>query len=528
MDAASCSKVSYSAAPKRKVRREKTFTGCWTCRSRKVKCDEKIPACTACRKRGDQCSGYEPIYVWVKGYQNYPPGWRRVLRSDLTWLGHNIHQSPEIDAFIAQCDVESHDETEAVEKAAGPFTVFCVPAGYPRIPPYVSDIPDTTCSDIKVIKELCHRYFTYTAQNMMPFEDKRNPWKNFYPRLAHQGSCRGQNSLYNAMLAQAAGNLAQLGSQREKMSVLATKFYANGIRDLRKGLESKGMDFSTVVASIMTLIMAEIYAGISNAWRMHLDGAWNFLITHKHAKPWEASEEAWTIAQSLIIVKIRVDTMRTPGLENNQQNEAISPFISAVMCRHDFGFTAGADGILMNHLHDINALESRLRHRDGGVQQYQEEIADLYQRIQNYKLEASLPNQLVRLQYEIFRTGVLIHFHRRILSLKPYTLVPVLNDLLNSVEEYQRLKGGFVTLWPVFIGAAEVFEEDQKRRVRLWLDNADLMGAANRRDIRMIIETVWQERSRQRDFIGEGADEGEVMVDWREIMRNMGVEILLI
>lgn len=177
---------------------------------------------------------------------------------DLTWHGYSIHQSSAVDDLIAHCDVEIHDEAEAVEKAAGPFTVFCALACYPRIPPYVSENSNSTRGDIEIIKELFHHYFTYTAQNMMPFEDKRNPWKNFYPRLARQGSCRGQKSLYNAILAQAAGNLAQLGSQREKMSILAAKFYYDGIRDLRKGLESKDMDFSTTVASIMTLIMAEV------------------------------------------------------------------------------------------------------------------------------------------------------------------------------------------------------------------------------------------------------------------------------
>lgn len=234
----------------------------------------------ACLKKGDQCSGYEPIYVWVKGYHNYPQGRRRVLRSgkhhkelaahegltviDLTWHGHSVHQSSEVDTLIAHCDVESHHETEPVEKAAGPFTVFCAPAGYPRLPPYVSDIPDSSRGDIRTIKELCHHYFAYTAQNMMPYKDKWNPWMNFYPRLARQGSCRGQKSLYNAMLAQAAGNLAQLGSQRDKMSALAMKFYTDGVKDLRKGLESKDMDFSTVVASIMTLIMAEVKTAIPN------------------------------------------------------------------------------------------------------------------------------------------------------------------------------------------------------------------------------------------------------------------------
>lgn len=60
------------------------------------------------------------------------------------------------------------------------------------------------------------------------------------------------------MLAQAAGNLAQMGCKKEKMSKLSTEHYALAIQHLRRGLEDDSKDFSLVLAGVLTLIMAEV------------------------------------------------------------------------------------------------------------------------------------------------------------------------------------------------------------------------------------------------------------------------------
>ncbi|GMM37537.1 Arg81 protein [Saccharomycopsis crataegensis] len=49
-----------------KVKRKKTFTGCWTCRARKVKCDTTKPACNRCKKAGIECDGYDIKLRWSK------------------------------------------------------------------------------------------------------------------------------------------------------------------------------------------------------------------------------------------------------------------------------------------------------------------------------------------------------------------------------------------------------------------------------------------------------------------------------
>ncbi|KAI0461082.1 hypothetical protein LJB42_001413 [Komagataella kurtzmanii] len=50
-------------------KREKTFTGCWTCRSRKVKCTLERPECDRCIKGGYHCTGYDIKLRWSQPVQ---------------------------------------------------------------------------------------------------------------------------------------------------------------------------------------------------------------------------------------------------------------------------------------------------------------------------------------------------------------------------------------------------------------------------------------------------------------------------
>lgn len=47
-----------------KVKRSKTFTGCFTCRARKIRCDLEKPACNNCVKKDLKCAGYDIKLRW--------------------------------------------------------------------------------------------------------------------------------------------------------------------------------------------------------------------------------------------------------------------------------------------------------------------------------------------------------------------------------------------------------------------------------------------------------------------------------
>ena len=48
------------------MQRNRTLTGCGTCRSRHVKCDEARPVCQNCQHQNLPCPGYERQLNWVR------------------------------------------------------------------------------------------------------------------------------------------------------------------------------------------------------------------------------------------------------------------------------------------------------------------------------------------------------------------------------------------------------------------------------------------------------------------------------
>jgi hypothetical protein len=168
-----------------------------------------------------------------------------------------------VDSLIAKCDASNCDNAY-LGISAGPFTVFASRServSSLREPPFHMRGLLDEVHDVQLREHagfLFHHYSTFVALNMMPFEDRRNPWQSVYPLIARCGTSRGHKALLHAMLAQAAGNLAYLGSDKGLMSTLAAKHYALAIEDLRKGLEDEAKDFSVVLASVLTLVMAEV------------------------------------------------------------------------------------------------------------------------------------------------------------------------------------------------------------------------------------------------------------------------------
>lgn len=66
------------------LQRNRTLTGCGTCRSRHVKCDESRPVCQKCQQQRLTCLGYARQLMWAKdGLQDSPQDPDRVFRRPL-------------------------------------------------------------------------------------------------------------------------------------------------------------------------------------------------------------------------------------------------------------------------------------------------------------------------------------------------------------------------------------------------------------------------------------------------------------
>ncbi|CCD25330.1 Zn(II)2Cys6 transcription factor domain-containing protein NDAI_0F00110 [Naumovozyma dairenensis CBS 421] len=47
------------------LHRNRSYSGCWTCRARKVKCDTQRPKCCRCKQLGIECGGYDIKLQWA-------------------------------------------------------------------------------------------------------------------------------------------------------------------------------------------------------------------------------------------------------------------------------------------------------------------------------------------------------------------------------------------------------------------------------------------------------------------------------
>lgn len=244
-------------------------------------------------------------------------------------------------------------------------------------------------------------------------------------------------------------------------------------------------------------------------------------------KPWQHSEQAWLTAQSLCLLKIRCDTMANLNapvqIHNHDQARLL---VTSVASRADFGFTTGATRALMSCISETTKLASDICY--DGLQLHQEAIKSLHQRILACSVHTFQGQHILQLHHRIFQLGVIVYFHRSVLNSLPHNLLDLLEELLTHVKTYRDHMGGYVTLWPIFIAAVEAYKEHHQEGFREWLDNCDQMGAANRKDIRDVIENVWRKRLTMWQHRGAHMELGSITVDWREVMQERGCEVLLV
>jgi Fungal specific transcription factor domain len=171
-------------------------------------------------------------------------------------------KSDKLDYFISICDAAQHVKDFTIEwspESKIPFGAF--PTRQQKVPlslfPLTGPLGcDTPLKDDEAL--LFQHYVNHVAFMMMPYVDNRNPWRSSYPAVALYYMSRNQKSLYQALLAQAAFNLAHLDCGRERMLNLAAKYYTSAMEELRNNIIEQQQDYGTFIASILTLMFVEV------------------------------------------------------------------------------------------------------------------------------------------------------------------------------------------------------------------------------------------------------------------------------
>lgn len=81
-------------------------------------------------------------------------------------------------------------------------------------------------------------------------------------------------------------------------------------------------------------------------------------------------------------------------------------------------------------------------------------------------------------------------------------------------------------MWPVFIAAAEAYTPASKELTEVFFQFSEKLGAQNRVDVQSVIRRVWKDREEQ--AAARECDQGDVIIDWREVMEDMELDILLL
>ncbi|KAJ5674350.1 fungal-specific transcription factor domain-containing protein [Penicillium maclennaniae] len=507
---------------------------------------------------------------------------RLTPKAERTWENRAPLDSDVLDTLIAQCDEgEANQRPWPVGVDHNPFLVF------PAVPPtslastvnlVLANGGTPTRHADSEDRLLFHHYVDYVASVMMPFEHPWNPWKLYYPSVSLEYSVPGERALYHAILAHAAFNLAHLGGDTAKMMRLAAKHYNASIQHVNDGIQtSADTDSGGILAAIMTLMMAEVYSGQSRKWKHHLQGAWAFLLNSSSNELWNQSRFACFSIQSLLIVRIISSTTSTdsngspltlsPNLPPaTNQISPVNPmpadplssllvnaeieFAATISSTPQFGFTIGAQRSLLECISAIATISQQMRSDPPASTQFDADRAvsqvlaclGLLQAQTNdgppfqSDIDVHLstePNQpasqvqsLARYQLNAFIYATYIYLYRSLMDAPPKRVTTYVTMTFHNISAFCAQSSGNFSLWPAFIAAVEAYTEADMALAREWLERSIHFGLGNRLPVKRIIEEVW--RRRDDAHFESTMDKGLITIDWRDVVRDLGVDILLV
>ncbi|KAF7592958.1 hypothetical protein BBP40_012194 [Aspergillus hancockii] len=323
-------------------------------------------------------------------------------------------------------------------------------------------------------------------------------------------------------------------------------------------------------------MMAEVYSGQSRQWKHHLQGAWAFLLDSESEEPWNESQFGCFSTQSLLIVRIISGTtltgsnsptlILTPELQSSSAQMITSSdsteaniipstpntelaFASSILSTPQFGFTIGAHRSLLECISTITSISQQMRSTESDTTPFGVDciVARILSRLEIYRTqikEHTLYNdthptsteivrssdqaheQLARYQLNAFIHATYIYLYRALLDVPPKRVSTYVSLTFQNITAFNDKNSGNLSLWPAFIAAVEAYTEQDMDSARSWLEQSAQFGLGNRLSVRRIIEEVW--RRREDAHMKSAMDRGLVTVDWRDVVNDLEIDVLLV
>lgn len=555
---------------KQSLKRSKTFTGCWTCRSRSIKCGQEKPTCLRCRKSSRECTGYGVGLVWPA--DNEP---RRVQRRQL--LDRSLTSHPAFNCQTVGTALKAIDSVQdGLSLTVGLFSVFpstapdglsspaeyrCLMDGdavtarlfplrdeetssrgicarslnavihpFDYCPPAISSTQD---------RQLMYYWITCLSVLMTPTLRVDNAFKDIFTPMAMSATIMSSESpghlalLHSLYAVSAFSRACTLAASKSERS-LGIMNVQKSLRHLKQSLMASDLEQQqATLAAITILTIVPCFAGGGSDWRIHIRGGSDWLRFIDGAA-WMGSPSAVTLYQLFVCLEALrpahsavaqdLEPQRF-SLEHRELRSGPADRFNEDDIDWHLDSIWGITKPLMRIIVQINQLVF------AGKKLSTEELNCLELKIYRSNpsaLQFSGPTKeceyMTRCQASAFYYACHIYFSRALQKLSPRSIQHLVRQCLehieaaNDLEVELNLSGLF---WPGFIAACEAEDADLRLRATRYIDRREQrLGLSNVAIAKRVVLTVWNRRDK--------ADEdGARRIYWYDIMAELGIDILL-
>ncbi|KAI1627882.1 fungal-specific transcription factor domain-containing protein [Exophiala viscosa] len=378
-------------------------------------------------------------------------------------------------------------------------------------------------------------YLNAVTPTLVPVHGAQNPWLR-YPAIAlHSSFQEGRNHLLHALLAHAAFFLGHTGYDKDTMFALGSKYYSSAMAELRAYLREGSTDYIGLLTTVLTFLLIELSRGSTQSWRHHLQAAWSFLQHQQKSKTWLHSSDAWYVTQSFHLLKTGADStgfIDGNAAQNTEAHDNSDVLAQEVMCNPGYGWTMGTSSSVIETIADINTCAKQLEASDADgylatiplrltrtLMRYQREVFALSTRL-DY-----LVQDPEHLHLQAFQAATVIYYYQVCDDTTPRQLSYLVTTVLDLLSAFFEVCGGSFTLWPVCVAAAEAYREDDQAKFVTLLERVARTGR-NMSNYMILLRHIWDVRRSRAAVEGRGI--ADTRVDWREVMRELEMDLLLL
>lgn len=264
-------------------------------------------------------------------------------------------------------------------------------------------------------------------------------------------------------------------------------------------------------------------------------------------EPWTSSDFACSSIQSLRIIDIIGKTSaRSSGYERLCETRRLDNAFSMITSTPGFGFTIGATQTILECISEITHLKWDMD-QDIADMGFDDRFEQILSRLNAYRAEEALrassdlstpdtdienldspttesPEAINQINAFIYATY--IYLYRSLLNVPPQNLTRYVSQVFTYTMGFLAESKGNFSIWPAFIAAVESYTPQHIEAAKAWLSQTCGFGMGNRIVINRTVKAVWQRREEESERTGTNI--GLISVDWRQIMAELGYDVLIV